>query len=153
PRRSSRTTALEERDQKYHWPRMSVTLSIVPTSRDAASPAQNCHVPAAVFPMKVSRSPGGAAPLFGANEQIGSSLQSVWVSRSVLPISSALTAAPVWKLIGNATARLESVPQQSTPSSASSNKPGRLISVTTVLSGLTILIARSPIQVCDMATL
>ncbi len=70
----------------------------------------------------------------------------------VLPMFSALTAAPIWKVIGWVFTRFDEspTPAVSLPSSAVSTTPGRLIRVTTVLSGWINLMTKSPTHVCAM---
>src|SRR4051812_19592057 len=66
-------------------------------------------------------------------------------------MNSAVGLAPIWKVTGNVLTRLDDSGEVGTPLSVASTVPGRLINVTTVLSGLTSLMVRSPMYVCDMA--
>jgi hypothetical protein len=65
----------------------------------------------------------------------------------VLPIDSALTGAPVTKLIGNAAEIFEVSPAPPVPSSGAL-MPGRFSNVMTVPSGCRSLIVKSPTDVC-----
>src|SRR5690348_6436912 len=89
---------------------LSVTMSIVPVLPDRASPTQNCHVPAAVSPLKVVRLPAAAAPLFGAWAHMNLPEQAFAVSPTFAPRFSALVAAPASNTTGTALLRFELSP-------------------------------------------